>query len=216
MLDALAAVLLDEFLDLVQLSAVRRIFRLVDRNADLAARRRQRAARQSRVFPADIEVLMLAEVEYAVVEIEKMIHSSLRDVVGQMVQFDETGAGRERVDTRELHEVDVINRRVRISIDQVDETSADALNRRNIELHRSHGAFDLARTGGNRIAQRAGGILDAKGHGAGTGPMVPRELLRKAIRLGVDDEIDIALAVERHVFGAVPGDTRKAHGFEQT
>src|SRR5580692_1540263 len=35
-------------------------------------------------------------------------------------------------------------------------------------------------------------------------------------RLGVDDEIDIALAVERHLLGAVPGDTRKAHGFEQT
>ena len=45
--------------------------------------------------------------------------------------------------------------------------------------------------------------------------MFSRETLRERIRLGVDDEIDIALAPERDVFRAVLGDRLETHGAEQ-
>jgi hypothetical protein len=42
-----------------------------------------------------------------------------------------------------------------------------------------------------------------------------RELLAEAARLGVDDEVDVALAVQRHVLAAVAGADREAHAREQ-
>jgi len=101
-----------------------------------------------------------------------------------------------------------------LAIDQVDQASADALDRRNVQFHRANRPFDFPGSGVDRAMQCASGVLDAKGHGAGAWPMLAREPLRQAIGFGVDDEIDIALAVKRHFFGAVTGDTRKAHGFE--
>src|SRR6267142_3306766 len=131
MLYSLASVPLYEFLDLIDLPAIRVELRFIDRNSDLAARCGQGAARQAGILAGDVEILVLAKVKYAVIEIEKMIHSSLGDVVGQVVYFHQPDAGWELVNTRLLHKVDVIYRRARISIHQVDQTSADALDRRN-------------------------------------------------------------------------------------
>src|SRR3984885_13942584 len=58
-LNALAAILLDELLDLVDLIAPILGLRLVDRNADLAAGRGEGATGESGVFAGDVEVLML-------------------------------------------------------------------------------------------------------------------------------------------------------------
>src|ERR1700682_1780769 len=118
MLYSLAPVLLDEFLDLIDLPAVRVELRFIDRNSNLAAWRGQGAARQTGLLAGDVEILVFTKVKYAVIEIEKMIHSPLGDVMGQVVYFQESDAGRGLVDTRFLHEVDVIYRRTRISIDQ--------------------------------------------------------------------------------------------------
>ena len=45
--------------------------------------------------------------------------------------------------------------------------------------------------------------------------MIARELLREAVRLGVDQEIDVALAVQRHVLRAMARGGAKAHLLEQ-
>ena len=45
--------------------------------------------------------------------------------------------------------------------------------------------------------------------------MHARKALREAAGLGVDDEIDVTLAVEQDVFRAMPGDRGKAHLLEQ-
>jgi hypothetical protein len=45
--------------------------------------------------------------------------------------------------------------------------------------------------------------------------MLCREVTRQASGLAVDNEIDVALAVQHHVFGAVFGHQRKAHFFKQ-
>ena len=46
-------------------------------------------------------------------------------------------------------------------------------------------------------------------------PMLTCERLRKAVVLGVDDEIDVALPVQGHVLAAMTGNDRKSHLLEQ-
>ena len=45
--------------------------------------------------------------------------------------------------------------------------------------------------------------------------MHTRELLREAVVLGVDDEIDIALVVQSDVLGAMARNRRQTHALEQ-
>ncbi len=45
--------------------------------------------------------------------------------------------------------------------------------------------------------------------------MSARKPLRKAVVLRVDDEIDVALIVQRHVLGAMARDRRQSHALEQ-
>ena len=45
--------------------------------------------------------------------------------------------------------------------------------------------------------------------------MAAGEVLRERARLGVDDEVDVALLVEQHVLVAVPGDRLEAQALEQ-
>ena len=66
-----------------------------------------------------------------------------------------------------------------------------------------------------RAAVGLGGVPHPERHGAGGWAVRARECLREGIRLRVDDEVDLALAVQRHVLGAVPRDHRKAQPLEQ-
>ena len=47
------------------------------------------------------------------------------------------------------------------------------------------------------------------------GPWAAANFCVEAVGLGIDDEVDVALAVERDVLALVPGDRRKAHLGEQ-
>jgi hypothetical protein len=60
-----------------------------------------------------------------------------------------------------------------------------------------------------------GGVVDADRDGAHRRAVLAREALRERILLGVDDEVDLALAVQGHVLVAVARDGGKAHLLEQ-
>ena len=66
-----------------------------------------------------------------------------------------------------------------------------------------------------RTLEGRAGIGDAERHGAGAGAVLLGEAAGEAVGLGIDDEVDVALPVERHVPGTVLGDRREAHGLEQ-
>ena len=51
----------------------------------------------------------------------------------------------------------------------------------------------------DRALEGVPGIGDAERHGAGAGAMLLGEAAGEAVGLGVDDEVDVALAVERHI-----------------
>src|SRR5688572_3000641 len=60
-----------------------------------------------------------------------------------------------------------------------------------------------------------GRIADAECHGTYRRPMRLGESLSEGARLGIDDEIDVALRMQRDVLAAMPGDHREAEAFEQ-
>ena len=61
---------------------------------------------------------------------------------------------------------------------------------------------------------RSPGIAHPKADGANAWPVNSGEGLGEAFRLGVDDEVGVALAIERNPLRAVPRDGGEAHAFE--
>ena len=66
-----------------------------------------------------------------------------------------------------------------------------------------------------RAGESVRGVLDPECNGADRGAVHSRERLREASGLGVDDEVDLSLAIEEHILGAVLRDRREAHLLEQ-
>ena len=64
-------------------------------------------------------------------------------------------------------------------------------------------------------SKAAAASFDAECHGAHRGAVRLRELLAEGVRLGVDDEIDVALRMQRDVLAAMPGDHGKPQALEQ-
>src|SRR5262245_44425118 len=114
-LDAFAAVLAQVLLDLRLV-----VLRFVDRNADLPARARHRAAEEPGLLAFDVEVADLAEIEQLLVEARPLVHVAARDVVREVIDVREprgprTGGGRDR------HEVDVVDRAPAVAVDEINE-----------------------------------------------------------------------------------------------
>src|ERR1700761_1734339 len=80
MLDALAAIDVEIFLDLAGIAGI-----LVDRNPDLAVRAGQRAREQTGSAAFDVEIPNLAEVEELFIEAGPDIHPAAMNVVGEVI-----------------------------------------------------------------------------------------------------------------------------------
>src|SRR5690606_1004499 len=97
---------------------------------------------------------------------------------------------------------------------QVNQRIADPLDGRDVQLH---GAAMRVKAPGAQLQGAlvgAGGILHAKANRTDRRAMQPREALRERIRLGVDQEVHAALAIQRHVFMAMPGYRLEAQRLE--
>ncbi len=113
-------------------------------------------------------------------------------------------------------EIDVIDRRAAlVAVDQVQRSAADALDRGQTQLHRPGRDIDRLCSQFQRARIGTVSIFDAKRHAAGRRPMLLCKIISKAVRLAIEDEIDIALAIQRHVFRAVIGNLGEAHQLER-
>src|SRR5229473_1615992 len=210
-LDALAVIGREVFLDLRLVVGA-----LVDRDADLAARAGHRLALQPGELAFDVEVADFAEIEEAFVEIGPLRHAPAMDVVRQVIDVGEADALGIVLDAGQILEVDVVDRAaLAVTVDQVDQRIADALDRRDIELHRPDLALDAPGAKRQRPLVGEGRVLDPERDGANAGAVHARETLGEAVLLGIDDEVDVALAVERDILGAVLRDLHEAHVLEQ-
>ena len=216
-LNALAVELHQELFDLPRTAAAR-LF--IQRNADQVVGRRHRLAGQAGVFALDVEVADLTEVEQALIEARPIAHATPVHVVGEVVDELETMAYGvalvQRRKGRQELEVDVVDAlAVFEAVDEVQGSATNALDGRQPQLHGPCG--HLHRLGPQVQGARIGlmGVPYAKRQGAGTGPMLGGKVARQAAWLAVDDEIDVALAKQHHVFAAVLRHQGKAHALEQ-
>ena len=173
-LDAFAVIGLEVLLDLGLA-----VGRLVDRDADLAAGAFQRARLETGLLPVDVEVADLAETEQALVEARPVVHAPLVHVVGEVIDTEESRAPvRHRAPGR--HEIDVVDRALAVAVDEVDQAPADAADRGNVELHRSHAPAIGPRPERERPLEGAPRVLHAQRERARRRAVHLRERLREA------------------------------------
>jgi len=138
------------------------------------------------------------------------------DVVREVIDVGEADALGIMLDAGQVLEIDIVDAAfVAIAIDQIDQRVADALDRRNVEFHRPDLVLDAPGAERDGALVGEGRVLHAEGDGADRRSVYAGKALRKAVRLGIDDEVHVALAVERDVLGAVPGHLHEAHALEQ-
>src|SRR3989442_4019553 len=221
-LDALAVILLEILLDL------RAVVRgLVDRDADLAAGAGHRLGLEAGQLALDVEVADLAETEQPLVELGPFLHTAPMDVVREVIDVAQAGARGsrrvttpERLEPRQRLEIHVVDRVAvivfRVAVHEVDERIPDALDRRDAQLARPGAALDAPGAALDELVVRRGGILHAEPHRGHPRAVAARKVLRERARLGVDDEVDVALLVEQHVLVTVPGDRLEPHALEES
>src|SRR5580704_11269195 len=198
-LDALAVIGREVFLDLRLVVGA-----LVDRDADLAARAGHRLALQSGELALDVEVTDLAEIEEAFVEVGPLRHAPAMDVVRQVIDVGEADALGSVLDAGQILEVDVVDRAaLAVAVDEIDQRIADALDGRDVELHRPNLVLDAPGAERQSALVGEGRVPDPERDGANAGAMHAREALGEAVLLGVDNEVHVALTVERDILGAV-------------
>ena len=119
------------------------------------------------------------------------------------------------IDTLDEIEVDVVDRfAVAEAIDQIQRRAADAFDRRQVQFHRTGGHLHRLRAEIERSFESLMRVLDAKRHRAGRRAVLGRKVIRRTLRLAVDDEIDVTLAVQRDVLRAMIGDFGEPERFE--
>ena len=212
-LDAFAVILAQVLLDLALV-----VLRLVDRDADLAARTGHGARQEPGALALDVEVADLAEAEQLLVEAGPDIHAPAADVVRQMVdQGEACSLGRRALGHRARHraKIHVIDRALAVQVDQVDERAADALDAGDVELHGTGALRSGPGPQLQRPAERGGRVAHPERHGARRGTMRARERLCEGLSFRVDDEVDLTLAVQGDVLGAMARDHREPQPLEQ-
>src|ERR1043166_2856665 len=188
----------------------------VERNANLAVRAGHGAGLEAGQLALDVEIANLAEIEEPLVEAGPLVHVAAKDIVRHVIDIGDAGAFVDEAGDRiARHEIDVIDRALAVAVDQIDHAAADAFDGGDVQLHRAHLVLERLGAETDQLVVGGGGILDAKGHGAGAGPVGLGETRAVALRLRIDDEVGLALAIERHRLGAMPANRAKSHLFEQ-
>ncbi len=101
------------------------------------------------------------------------------------------------------------------AVDKIDQRIADALDRRHIQFHRASLVVKAPCTEFERALVRYRRIFDTECECANALTMLACEALRKRILFGIDDEIDVALAVQGHILVTMASDRGKTHLLEQ-
>ena len=209
-LDALTVVFADEFLDLRLV-----VGRLIDRDADLAARRGHGAGEQAGQLAFDVEVANLAEVGDALVETGPDIHLPATHVVGQVIDAHQADGVVVRRAPFDVLEVDVVDALVAVAVDEIQQRAADAFDAGDVQLAEVGVAADQLGALGFDVGGGLRGILHPEGHGAGARAVLLAELAHMPGGAAVEHDVDVVLLEQPDLLGAVLGGFGKAHLGEQ-
>src|SRR6266404_5309133 len=208
-LDAFALILAQKFFDLGFF-----VGRLVDRNANASAWTRQRPRKQAGELALDVEEANLPEVEQFGVEREPLVHVAALYVVGQVIEIVKARPLWPRITLAgplEFRRVGGISGSV--AVDEVQQQPANAF-----DSGRFQGLVGTRVGLGAKLNGALEGMLcidDAPRHRRGTRAVGGNEASRERAGLGIQNEVDVALAIDRDVLGPVPGDGCIAHAPEQ-
>ena len=135
--------------------------------------------------------------------------------LGDVVDRDEAGVGDRHVvlGGDELGLPDPGERRA--LVDEVHHRAADAADRRDGELARAGALLEELGAEGGGALDGGGGVLDAQADVADADAVREVGRVGEALALGVDDEVDAALAVEGHVLRDVAAGLAEAHAVEE-
>ena len=113
-------------------------------------------------------------------------------------------------------EINVVDRgAVLVSIDEIDRRATNTLDRRQSQFHGACRNFNGLGTLFERAVVGVVCIVDTESHAAGTGAVLTGEVPGTALRLVVDDEVDVSLAPQRDLLGAVLRDLAEAEQGER-
>ena len=118
------------------------------------------------------------------------------------------------VDGGDWHEVHVPDREHIGAVDEVDAAGADAVDRRDVQLHHLH----LHRHGPCAALQRTpvgrGGVAHAQAHRGDHRRLAQRIAARPRAVVGVDDDVHRALPVQQHLARAMPRHRTEAQALQ--
>src|SRR3954471_4409939 len=154
MLDSLALILAQEFLDLAVL-----VLALVERNADLVVRRGHRAGDQGGLLPLDVEIAYLPGVEEPLVEFRPMLHPPAIDVVGEVVERVQAHRAGVALGPRHWLEVDVVDLLRAVAVDEIEVGAAYPLDGGDFEFARPARRLDWRCATFDRHSKGLRGIL---------------------------------------------------------
>ncbi|KAF5297465.1 hypothetical protein FQA39_LY19266 [Lamprigera yunnana] len=186
----------------------------VDRDANLAAGAGHGLALDAGDLAFDVEILHLAEVEQALVEIGPLVHAATVYVVRQVVDIGQAKAfGVQRLLGAHA------GQGLKVHVKKADVADVAGLG----AVLAAPAVHQLARACLAGVAPGAqvqhalvGGLrLPRKAMGRKPGAMQAASAGQQLVGLGVDDEVDIALAVQGDVLVAVACHGLEAHGLEQ-
>ena len=196
------------------------------RDADLAAGAGHGLALDAGLLAFKVEVAHLAEIEKSLVKARPLAHAAAVHVVRQVVDHRHAIASGVQLGTRQGFEIDVVEADVADvavfgavlaapAVDEIDDRVADALDGRDVQLARRGLPRVAPRAQGQRALVGCLGVLHPEGNGTDAGAVQAGEALSKGVGFGVEDEVDAALAVQRHRLVAVLRDGLEAHALEQ-
>ena len=147
-------------------------------------------------------------------------------IVGQVVDVSQAMADGRELGTGQGFEVDVVKADVADvawlrailaapAVNEVDDRIANAFDRRNVQFAGTGGVGVAPGTEGQGALVGQLGVSHAKGDGADAGAVQAGKALGEGVGLGVHNEVDLALAVQHHVFVTVPGHGFEPHAFKQ-
>ena len=145
------------------------------------------------------------------VELDPVRRAVGADVLDDAEEIHARDRRRMRIDRRDRAEVDVVDREVVVTVDEIDEALADAVDRRNVELHRAGAHGDRPGAELERAPECGVGVAHPDRDRADDGPLDGLHGARHVGRLRVHDDVHRALPIELHLARAVPRDRPKAH-----
>ena len=112
---------------------------------------------------------------------------------------------------RQRDEVDVVDREVLVAVDEVDEAVADAVDARDVELHRRCARRHRPCAEVQRAAECGIGVAHAQRDRRQRRARAGRRHAGQRLRMRVDDDVHRPLPVERHFARAMARDRHESH-----